>query len=841
MLENGYNIYGPIIPFSEKDAYPTHLAKYGKGGFISVDSNDSLLAIPTERLEEGMLAYVINDETNISFYQYLNNNWERAKLPNNISISTNIDTFKTSAAEGDITVFDNKFYYKTAGDVSVLPVFTIKDTEDSKSYNLVLSDENLNFAKDSKLTFANSSLTLSSDTNLKLGEKIITEKDTDTSISLPDKAGKLALTSDFEGKITPLSDKIDTLLKECFNYDDDKTKSYTTNYYHINPVKDENGVEIDYDDWYRESILNDPENSGHDRYYGRFLNIKAGDNLKTEEGKKKTVSLFLFISGKVQTNTGASNWTFNDIVGISFTNRDYNGWNVRHLTTNVSYAMSDGFLFYDSIRVLKNGKLSLDFSKAGSLLSIATCPSMSLDIKVIKNYDEGDLIVTWYESPKLEKDYTGGRIGYSEIPSFAETSYNFEITNTYNQQTASVSTIDLGSTSINSSNTKTFDLDVPRYNTFILDCEKTLHSYEENALIFNVTVPELEEDKTALFNNTVIRFVFTSTVKEENKAFDYFKLTYDGKTVLDLAGLGIEDGESIYVTPIESKTGETIYWSYFRESDFPKHDETLKVELDNNNELRLGVSESAVGSEKLYTVNYENLIDPNSGVDLLKYNSVDYTKINGENIEETSCFALLIPKNATILDIHLKDIAAYVVEKGYLSDTSTLTFIAFKRSDNSNSKFTEGRKLDVIFDFISPRKSDVEDFFNGIDKYIVNKVRLYSSPLTDNGEFVGNRAGYSSDGTFVNNSNFGFSNFWNATGEGENIECNGIEESYFVIDKSQTFNYRHHIQFLSLYNKPSDFNYAGESYIQNWGIIDTSTYFTPDNFYEEFETELNKL
>ena len=56
-----------IVPGTTADKFPTHYAKYGQGGFRTVNSLEELDEIPEERLEIGMLVYVVeNDNT----YQY---------------------------------------------------------------------------------------------------------------------------------------------------------------------------------------------------------------------------------------------------------------------------------------------------------------------------------------------------------------------------------------------------------------------------------------------------------------------------------------------------------------------------------------------------------------------------------------------------------------------------------------------------------------------------------------------------------------------------------------------------------------------------------------------------
>lgn len=79
----GTNVTSAIVPFTDQDRYPTHYAKYGKGGYRSVQTIAERDAIPQERLEEGMVVWVIEDATGIHKYQYNPNSasgevWSRA-------------------------------------------------------------------------------------------------------------------------------------------------------------------------------------------------------------------------------------------------------------------------------------------------------------------------------------------------------------------------------------------------------------------------------------------------------------------------------------------------------------------------------------------------------------------------------------------------------------------------------------------------------------------------------------------------------------------------------------------------------------------------------------------
>lgn len=73
----GTNVASPIVPFTTADHFPTHYAKYGKGGYRSVSNISERNAIPQERREEGMLAWVISES---KLYQLKNGYWVEAKF-----------------------------------------------------------------------------------------------------------------------------------------------------------------------------------------------------------------------------------------------------------------------------------------------------------------------------------------------------------------------------------------------------------------------------------------------------------------------------------------------------------------------------------------------------------------------------------------------------------------------------------------------------------------------------------------------------------------------------------------------------------------------------------------
>lgn len=68
----GTNVYAPLVPGTDRDSYPTHYSKYGKGGHKEVATIDERNAITAERLTEGCVIYVEETEQE---YQYKNGEW----------------------------------------------------------------------------------------------------------------------------------------------------------------------------------------------------------------------------------------------------------------------------------------------------------------------------------------------------------------------------------------------------------------------------------------------------------------------------------------------------------------------------------------------------------------------------------------------------------------------------------------------------------------------------------------------------------------------------------------------------------------------------------------------
>lgn len=60
----GTNVGAPIVPGAEEDQFPTHIDKYGAGGYRAVPLVADLTLIPVARRRAGMVVFVIENSTN---------------------------------------------------------------------------------------------------------------------------------------------------------------------------------------------------------------------------------------------------------------------------------------------------------------------------------------------------------------------------------------------------------------------------------------------------------------------------------------------------------------------------------------------------------------------------------------------------------------------------------------------------------------------------------------------------------------------------------------------------------------------------------------------------------
>lgn len=77
---SGTNLVAPVVPFTTDDKYPTHYAKYGHGGWRTVNTLNDLNNIPSQLREEGMAVYCIEDKKT---YIYVNSSWKELSFGGN--------------------------------------------------------------------------------------------------------------------------------------------------------------------------------------------------------------------------------------------------------------------------------------------------------------------------------------------------------------------------------------------------------------------------------------------------------------------------------------------------------------------------------------------------------------------------------------------------------------------------------------------------------------------------------------------------------------------------------------------------------------------------------------
>lgn len=58
----GTNVLAPVVPFSTTDIHASHEARWGKGGYRSVQNNSERDGISTLRREAGMLVWVTDTQ-----------------------------------------------------------------------------------------------------------------------------------------------------------------------------------------------------------------------------------------------------------------------------------------------------------------------------------------------------------------------------------------------------------------------------------------------------------------------------------------------------------------------------------------------------------------------------------------------------------------------------------------------------------------------------------------------------------------------------------------------------------------------------------------------------------
>lgn len=95
----GTNVAALIVPFTDQDPYATHDAKYGKGGFRSVDTIAERDAITTERKTTGMIVHVNESQLN---YRWTGTAWVEWTPKGSIAIDAALSTTSTNPVQNKI-------------------------------------------------------------------------------------------------------------------------------------------------------------------------------------------------------------------------------------------------------------------------------------------------------------------------------------------------------------------------------------------------------------------------------------------------------------------------------------------------------------------------------------------------------------------------------------------------------------------------------------------------------------------------------------------------------------------------------------------------------------------
>ena len=104
-IEGGINLGAPILPATEEDVFPTHDARYGKGGYRAVDSTSALTSIPAARRDYGMLVHVRQNNLNFVWSAADNDAGGEWKIASNtVSLNSEADMLSLPAGIGTIVI-----------------------------------------------------------------------------------------------------------------------------------------------------------------------------------------------------------------------------------------------------------------------------------------------------------------------------------------------------------------------------------------------------------------------------------------------------------------------------------------------------------------------------------------------------------------------------------------------------------------------------------------------------------------------------------------------------------------------------------------------------------------
>ncbi len=140
-FENTVHITGPLSPIDDRDTYPTHIARFGKGGFYRVATLSDRNLIPDDRREQG-LTVLVTDDINPSFNRaytldggIANDDWaewivtpnyledwkQNGTFPNDLNIECETITVDGAGVFYDVLVYNSVKLGKTENRLQVVP------------------------------------------------------------------------------------------------------------------------------------------------------------------------------------------------------------------------------------------------------------------------------------------------------------------------------------------------------------------------------------------------------------------------------------------------------------------------------------------------------------------------------------------------------------------------------------------------------------------------------------------------------------------------------------------------------------------------------------------------
>ena len=132
----GTNVAALIVPFTDQDPYATHDAKYGKGGFRSVDTIAERDAIPTERKTTGMIVHVNDSQLN---YRWTGSAWVEWKPKGSMLVDAKLSTTSQNPVQNKVITERTQILEDAidslADTVNGIPIITVDTVWNATSNN----------------------------------------------------------------------------------------------------------------------------------------------------------------------------------------------------------------------------------------------------------------------------------------------------------------------------------------------------------------------------------------------------------------------------------------------------------------------------------------------------------------------------------------------------------------------------------------------------------------------------------------------------------------------------------------------------------------------------------